>query len=196
LDLIDRTRVDAHELRCPDPDSAAAMEARVREARAEGDSVGGVLRCIARGVPPGWGEPVFAKLTAELAAALMSIPAARAFEIGEGRAAARMRGSEHNDPFYMDEQRVRTRTNHSGGIQGGISNGEALSMAVAFKPVATIFREQETVTKDGESVRFTPDKGRHDPCVVARAVPIVESMVALVLCDHMLRRAGVRMEDL
>jgi chorismate synthase len=199
---IARAQVDASLVRCPDPDAAARMEAAIREARKQGDTLGGVIRCVVRNVPPGWGEPVFAKLTAELAAAMMSLPASRGFEVGEGFAATRMRGSTHNDPFYMAPgepgapARVRTRTNHSGGIQGGISNGEAIRFAVAFKPVATIFRSQETVTRSGESVEFQPRKGRHDPCVLPRAVPMVEAMAALVLCDHMLRRAGVRANEL
>ena len=166
----------------------------------DGDTVGGVLRCVARGVPAGWGEPVFDKLTAQLAGAMMSLPASRAFEIGEGFAATRMRGSEHNDPFYVDEDgRVRTRSNRSGGIQGGISNGETILFSVAFKPVATIFREQESVrkTEEGyEDAPYQPRKGRHDPCVVARAVPMVEAMTALVLCDQMLRRQGIRISEL
>ncbi|PRQ03397.1 Chorismate synthase [Enhygromyxa salina] len=193
---IDRATVDQSPVRCPDPELAARMEAAIREARKQGDTLGGVVRCVIRNVPAGWGEPVFGKLSAELAAAMMSLPASRGFEIGEGFAATRMRGSTHNDPFYMADGRVRTRTNHSGGVQGGISNGEAIRLAVAFKPVATIFRPQETVTRSGKSVEFSPRKGRHDPCVLPRAVPIVEAMAALVLCDHMLRSAGVRASDL
>lgn len=199
---LDRASVDRSPTRCPDPDVAQAMSTAIREARKQGDTLGGVVRCVVRNVPPGWGEPVFAKLTAELAAAMMSLPASRGFEIGEGFAAVRMRGSTHNDSFYLagaDEgtpPRVRTRTNHSGGIQGGISNGEAIRFAVAFKPVATIFRPQQTITCQGEAIEFTPSKGRHDPCVLPRAVPMVEAMAALVLCDHMLRRVGARVSDL
>ncbi|PRP99935.1 chorismate synthase [Enhygromyxa salina] len=194
---IARADVDQTLVRCPDPGAAARFEAAIREAKKQGDTLGGVVRCVVRNVPPGWGEPVFAKLTAELAAAMMSLPASRGFEIGEGFAATRMRGSTHNDPFYMStDQQVRTRTNHSGGIQGGISNGEAIRLAVAFKPVATIFRPQQTVTRAGEEVVFSPAKGRHDPCVLPRAVPMVEAMAALVLCDQMLRRAGVRADEL
>jgi chorismate synthase len=208
-DAIDRARVDRSPTRCPDPETAAAIEAAIRDARKQGDTLGGVVRCVVRNVPAGWGEPVFSKLTAELAAAMMSLPASRGFEIGEGFAATRMRGSTHNDSYYMSTpvcfghspplavpSRVRTRTNHSGGIQGGISNGEAIRFAVAFKPVATIFQPQQTVTRSGEAVEFTPSKGRHDPCVLPRAVPMVEAMAALVLCDHMLRRAGARISDL
>jgi chorismate synthase len=197
---IARAQVDHSDVRCPDPETAAQIEAAIREARKQGDTLGGVVRCVIRNVPPGWGEPVFAKLTAELAAAMMSLPASRGFEIGEGFAATRMRGSTHNDPFFMEAApagpRVRTRTNHSGGIQGGISNGEAIRLAVAFKPVATIFKTQETVTRTGESREFTLAKGRHDPCVLPRAVPMVEAMAALVLVDHMLRRAGARVDEL
>jgi chorismate synthase len=193
---LDRAQVDASPTRCPDPPTAARIEAAIREARKQGDTLGGVVRCVVRNVPPGWGEPVFAKLTAELAGAMMSLPASRGFEIGEGFAATRMRGSTHNDPFIMDGARVRTQTNHSGGIQGGISNGEAIRLAVAFKPVATIFKAQQTVTRSGEAVEFTPSKGRHDPCVLPRAVPMVEAMAALVLVDHMLRRGGARLAEL
>ena len=194
---IDRAAVDHSPTRCPDPEAAAAIEAAIRDARKHGDTLGGVVRCVVRNVPAGWGEPVFGKLTAELAAAMMSLPASRGFEIGEGFAATRMRGSTHNDAFYLDDaSEIRTRTNHSGGIQGGISNGEAIRFAVAFKPVATIFKPQQTVTRTGEPIEFTPNKGRHDPCVLPRAVPMVEAMAALVLCDAMLRRAGARIGDL
>lgn len=191
---VDRDSVDQNDVRCPDPEAAARMEERILAARKDGDTVGGVIRCVARNVPAGWGEPVFDKLTAELARAMMSLPASRGFEIGEGFAAASMRGSEHNDAFYRgDDGRIRTRTNRSGGIQGGISNGEVVRFAVAFKPVATIFKEQETVTRDGEPTTFSPAKGRHDPCVLPRAVPMVEAMTALVLCDHMLRHRASTM---
>ncbi|TPV92545.1 MAG: chorismate synthase [Myxococcales bacterium FL481] len=193
---LTRDQVDASMVRCPDAAAAEAMTAEIDAARKDADSVGGVLRCVARGVPAGWGEPVFDKLTASLAGAMMSLPAARAFEIGEGFGAAQLRGSQHNDPFTHDGQRIRTTTNRSGGIQGGISNGETIRLAVAFKPVATIFREQDTVTRDGTPVRFRPAKGRHDPCVLPRAVPMVEAMTALVLCDHFLRRAGIRTDEL
>ncbi len=209
---ITRAQVDATDVRCPDLEQAAAMEAAIKQARKQGDTLGGVVRCVARNVPPGWGEPVFAKLTAELAGAMMSLPASRGVEFGEGFAATRMRGSTHNDPFFAESVardrgaesveeptkgfRVRTRTNHSGGIQGGISNGEALRVGVAFKPVATIFVPQETITRSGESRTFVPSKGRHDPCVLPRAVPMVEAMMALVLCDAMLRRMGARIDEL
>jgi chorismate synthase len=194
-EAVTRAAVDSSPVRCPDPQAAAAMIAAIDAARAQGDTVGGVIRCVARRVPAGWGAPVFGKLSAELAAAMMSLPASRAFELGDGFAAARMRGSEHNDPFYIDpdDGTVRTRTNHSGGVQGGISNGETIRLAVAFKPVATLFRPQGTVTRDRREVTFQA-RGRHDPCVLPRAVPMVEAMAALVLCDHMLRARAARAE--
>ena len=195
-DKISRTDVDQHEVRCPQLGYAEKMANCIEQARKDGDTVGGVVRCVIRNVPAGWGEPVFDKLSAALAGAMMSLPASRAFELGEGRAAATMRGSEHNDAFHMQAGHVRTRTNRSGGLQGGISNGESIRFAVTFKPVATIFKPQETVTNQGESTIFQPRKGRHDPCVVARAVPMVEAMSALVLCDHFLRRQGIRIEEL
>jgi len=154
--------------------------------------VGGILRCVIRNVPVGLGEPVFDKLTADLAKAMMSLPATRGFEVGEGFRATRLRGSAHNDAFYREGERVRTRTNRSGGVQGGISNGEDIRFSVAFKPVATIFLPQETVTRTGESVVFQA-KGRHDPCVLPRAVPMVEAMAALVLADHLLRQRSARL---
>lgn len=197
LAALDRTMVDASPVRCPDPAAAAAMIAAIDDARREGDTVGGVVRCIARNVPAGWGAPVFDKLTAALAQAMMSLPASRGFEVGDGFASTRLRGSQHNDPFAVDPDtgRIFTTTNHSGGIQGGISNGETLRLAVAFKPVATLFRPQHTVTRDLQPVVFQP-KGRHDPCVLPRAVPMVEAMAALVLCDHMLRARLARVADL
>jgi chorismate synthase len=200
-DALRREDVDAHPVRCPDLATADAMEAVIEEARRDGDTVGGVVRCVARGVPLGLGEPVFDKLTAALAGAMMSLPASRGFEIGEGFASTRMRGSTHNDPFEPDPERrsggdgIRTRTNRSGGIQGGISNGETIRFAVAFKPVATIFKPQDTVDADGNPGVYKA-RGRHDPCVLPRAVPMVEAMTALVLCDHLLRHLGSRAEDL
>jgi chorismate synthase len=201
IDTIDRERVDASEVRCPDPEAARVMIERIEAARRDGDTVGGVIRCIARGVPPGLGEPVFDKLTAGLAAAMMSLPASRGFEVGEGFASTLMRGSTHNDPFEPDPEGrsggdgIRTRTNRSGGIQGGISNGETIRFAVAFKPVATIFQPQDTVDRQGRPAVYRA-RGRHDPCVLPRAVPMVEAMTSLVLCDHLLRRAGARIEEL
>jgi chorismate synthase len=164
------------------------MIERVERARKDGDSVGGVVRAVARGVPPGWGEPVFDKLEADLAKAMMSIPAVKGVENGSGFAGTRMTGSEHNDLFYRrDDGKIGTRTNRSGGIQGGISNGEPIELRIAFKPTATIMRPQDTVDRDGNPTVLEP-KGRHDPCVLPRAVPIVEAMFALVLADHYLRQ--------
>lgn len=188
---ITRELVDASITRCPDPEAAAKMEAAIDAARRDGDSMGGVVELVARRVPPGLGDPVFDKLTAALAGALMSLPAARAFEIGEGLGSVLMRGSTHNDAFYREGDRIRTRTNRSGGIQGGISNGEEIILRLAFKPTATIMQEQETVNLEGESVRFRA-RGRHDPCVLPRAVAAVEAMTCLVLADHLLRRRSAR----
>jgi chorismate synthase len=155
--------------------------------RVKGDSVGGVVTCIARNVPRGLGSPVFDKLEAELAKAVMSLPATKGFEIGSGFAGSLMTGSEHNDEFYIDDNgNVRTRTNRSGGIQGGISNGETVVMRIAFKPTSTITSKQRTVTRDKQETELTA-RGRHDPCVVPRAVPMVEAMVALVLADQVLQ---------
>jgi len=187
-DAVTRDEVDQTIVRCPDPAAAARMIDAIDAARKAGDSLGGVVSAVARGVPPGLGDPVFDKLEADLAKAMMSIPAAKGFESGSGFAGAiGATGSSHNDLFYADPRgRIRTRTNRSGGIQGGISNGEPVLIRVAFKPTATILREQETVTEDGDPTVLKP-KGRHDPCVLPRAVPIVEAMMCLVLCDHLLR---------
>lgn len=192
-ELVRREAVDASPVRCPDPARAAEMLARIEAARAEGDTLGGIVRCVARGVPAGLGDPVFDKLEAELASAMLSIPAARGFEIGAGFAATRMRGSLHNDVFQeaAPGQPPRTRTNHSGGVQGGISNGMPILFGVAFKPVSTLGRAQETVDREGQAVAMQPG-GRHDPCVLPRAVPIVEAGAALVLMDHWLRLRAVR----
>ncbi len=201
---IDRAQVDGDPARCPDSATAAPMRALIEEVRNAHDSIGGVVSCVCRGVPAGWGEPVFEKLEAKLAQAMLSIPATKGFEIGSGFAGTRMRGSEHNDPFVARGGRdskgrtpspgngagraiLTTRTNHSGGIQGGISNGAPITMRVAFKPPATIGLPQETVDFEGRPVTLEA-KGRHDPCVVPRAVPIVESMAALVLADMALRQ--------
>jgi chorismate synthase len=154
--------------------------------RAEGNSIGGIVKCVARGVPPGWGEPVFDRLNADLAKAMLSLPAARGFEFGSGFDSILLTGVEHNDAFRMREGKVRTATNFSGGIQGGISNGEPIYFRVAFKPVATVMREQETVDVHHQETTLK-GRGRHDPCVLPRAVPIVEAMTALVLVDHALR---------
>src|SRR5213083_1046771 len=177
-------------VRCPDVAAAKRMESLIGQIRDEGDSVGGVIECVIRGIPPGLGEPVFAKLEADLAKAMMSLPATKGFEIGSGFAATRMRGSEHNDPFEVRGGRIRTATNNSGGVQGGISNGEDIYFRVAFKPAATIAREQRTVTSSQLRTKLAA-RGRHDPCVLPRAVPIVEAMAALVLCDHALRQKAI-----
>jgi chorismate synthase len=186
---IIRKRVDGNAVRCPHEKSADAMARMIREARDTGNSLGGVVACVCRNVPAGLGEPVFDKLEAMLAQAMLSIPATKGFEIGSGFAGSRMRGSEHNDMFVMKEGRLGTRTNHSGGIQGGISNGEPIFFRVAFKPPATIGQPQETVDFKGQPVVLEA-KGRHDPCVVPRAVPIVEGMAALVLADLSLRQSA------
>ncbi len=184
---VTRDDVDANDVRCPDGQAADEMQARIAAVRNDKDSVGGCVRCVVRGLPAGLGDPVFAKIDAELAAAMVSLPAARGFEIGSGFAGTRMPGSAHNDPFEMRNERVRTSSNHSGGVQGGITNGEVIAFRVAFKPVATIFRPQRTVTRDGEETTVTA-RGRHDPCVLPRAVPIVEAMTALVLADALASR--------
>jgi chorismate synthase len=190
-EAVTRDVVEANIVRCPDAAMAERMIATIDEARKAGDSLGGVVAAAARRVPAGWGEPVFDKLDADLAKAMLSLPACKGFEVGSGFAGTRMTGSQHNDPFYPDAaRRVRTRTNWSGGIQGGISNGEDLFMRVAFKPTATILREQETVDEAGNATTIKA-RGRHDPCVLPRAVPIVEAMVALVLADHALRQRAI-----
>jgi chorismate synthase len=189
--VVTRADVDANDVRCPDPAVAPALIDRIEAARKDGDSVGGVIRAVARGVPAGWGEPVFDKLEADLAKAMLSIPAVKGFESGSGFAGTLLTGSQHNDPFYRRaDNTIGTRTNHSGGIQGGISNGEPITLRIAFKPTATIMRPQDTVDRDGNATVLEP-KGRHDPCVLPRAVPIVEAMVALVLADHMLRQRAI-----
>src|SRR5262249_26041251 len=185
---IDRSKVRMKDVkkkivRCPEAAAAEKMIWLVEQTRDAGDSVGGVIECVARGIPPGLGEPVFDKLEADLAKAMLSIPAAKAFEIGSGFGATRMRGSQHNDAFETRAGRIRTTTNNSGGLQGGISNGEDIYFRVAFKPPATIALEQKTVTTSNEQTELAA-RGRHDPCVLPRAVPIVEAMAALVLCDH------------
>jgi chorismate synthase len=180
-------QVEATPVRCPDLVAAKRMQACIEAARDAHDSVGGVITCIARGVPAGWGEPVFDKLEAELARAMLSLPACKGFEVGSGFAGTHLFGSAHNDAFYHDGARVRTRTNNSGGIQGGISNGEPIVIRVAFKPTSTLGRAQDSVDQKGTPTKVTA-RGRHDPCVLPRAVPIVEAMMALVLADHCLRQ--------
>jgi chorismate synthase len=180
--------VEANIVRCPDEAMAEQMIAFIQKIRGEGDSVGGVIECVVRNVPPGLGEPVFDRLEADLAKAMLSLPATKGFEVGSGFAGTLLTGSQHNDAFEMREGAVHTATNRSGGIQGGISNGEPIFFRVAFKPTATIAKPQQTVTREHEAAELAA-RGRHDPCVLPRAVPMVEAMTALVLCDHALRQA-------
>jgi chorismate synthase len=188
---LTRADVDRTLVRCPAPETAAAMSSLIRQVRDEGDSVGGVVACVCRQVPAGWGEPVFDKISARLAAAMMSIPATHGFEFGSGFGATQLRGSEHNDMYVDKAGRIGTLTNRSGGIQGGITNGEPVIFRVAFKPPATIGRTQRTADWSGETTDFAA-RGRHDPCVLPRAVPVVEAMAALVLADAALLAAAVR----
>jgi chorismate synthase len=206
---VQSSDVEANIVRCPVRGTAEKMIALIEQTRQTGDSLGGVIECVVRGVPPGLGEPVFDKLEADLAKAMLSLPATKGFEIGSGFSATQMRGSEHNDAFQIRGDRVRTATNFSGGVQGGISNGEEIYFRVAFKPTATIAREQKTVTRAKKQTQLAA-RGRHDPCVLPRAVPMVEAMCALVLADHALlqnatsviktstktaSRAGIRRRD-
>ena len=187
---LDLSRIDDHAVRCPDETTAEKMFDYIDEIRKAGDSVGGVITAVIKGVPPGWGEPVFDKLHAELGKAMLSINAVKGFEYGSGFEGTQLLGSEHNDEFYKEGEKVLTRTNRSGGVQGGISNGQDIYFKVAFKPTATIMRDQNSINEAGEEVTVS-GKGRHDPCVLPRAVPIVDAMAALVLVDFMLRaRSG------
>ncbi len=179
--------IESNIVRCPDPVTAPRMIDLIREVQADGDSIGGIIRGIARGVPAGLGEPVFDKLHADLGKALLSINAVKGFEVGLGFNAVHLRGSQHNDAFIVNNMgEVSTRTNNAGGVLGGISSGESITFRVAFKPVATIAKEQDTVTVEGSPIKLEAS-GRHDPCVLPRAVPIVDAMTALVLMDHYLR---------
>lgn len=182
----------ANAVRCPDPSTAAGMQALIEQVRSEGDSIGGLISCAVRGVPPGLGEPVFDKLHADLGKAMLGINAVKGFQIGRGFAAAAMRGSQHNDALVPGEGRITGATNHSGGVQGGISDGGDIVFDVAFKPASTIARPQTTVDREGRPVTLEA-KGRHDPCVVPRAVPIVEAMACLVIADHWLRQRSARL---
>ncbi|CAK0750030.1 hypothetical protein CVIRNUC_001958 [Coccomyxa viridis] len=181
-----RADVESNDVRCPDSAAAESMYKVIDDIRKKGDSCGGEVTCVIRACPKGLGSPVFDKLEAELAKALMSLPASKGIEIGSGFSGSRMLGSEHNDEFYMEDGHVRTRTNRSGGIQGGLSNGELIVAKIAFKPTSTIARKQNTVSRAGEPVELLA-RGRHDPCVVPRAVPMVEAMAALVLADQLLQ---------
>ncbi len=186
-DTVNLDEIEASLVRCPDPRASQQMAAHIDQARREGDSLGGIIEAVSRNVPVGLGEPVFDKLKADLAKAMMSLPATMGFQIGSGFGGVVGIGSQHNDPFYNDSGRIRTRTNNSGGTQGGISNGENIVFQVAFKPTATIRKEQETVDIHGDAVTLSA-RGRHDPCVLPRAPAIVEAMTALVLVDHFLRQ--------
>lgn len=181
----DIPRAEENVVRCPDAAKAAEMEQLILDVKRNGDTVGGVVTCVAKGVPVGLGEPLYGKLTSSLAAAMLSINAVKGFDYGSGFDSARARGSQLNDLFYNNGGEVATRTNNSGGVQGGISNGNDIYFRVAFKPVATLLKEQATVTREGEDTVLLA-RGRHDPCVVPRAVPVVEAMTALVLLDHYL----------
>ncbi|MBA3881260.1 MAG: chorismate synthase [Chthoniobacterales bacterium] len=187
---VSRSDVERSAVRCPDNAAAKIMTQLIERMRGDRDSVGGTIECVIRGVGAGIGEPVFDKLEADLAKAMLSLPATKGFEIGSGFAATGMRGSEHNDQFETRDGRVRTTTNFSGGVQGGISNGEDIVFRVGFKPTSTIPREQQTITAEHEPTRIAAG-GRHDPCVLPRAVPMIEAMAALVLCDHALRHRAI-----
>ncbi|QCR24718.1 chorismate synthase [Pontibacter sp. SGAir0037] len=191
---LDLSQIDSNIIRCPDGQTASRMIGLVEEVRDSLDTIGGVVSCVIQGVPVGLGEPVFDKMHAELGKAMLSINAVKGFEYGSGFEGVRMRGSAHNDQFYTDEAgTVRTRTNHSGGIQGGISNGQDIYFNVAFKPVATILQPQQTINASGEDITLQ-GKGRHDPCVLPRAVPIVDAMAALVLADFLLRQQANKVQ--
>ena len=182
--------VEAHPTRCPDPTVAAAMTTLIEDARRDGDSLGGIVSCVARGVPAGLGTPVFDRMEADLAKGMLSLPAAKGFDVGSGFDAVTMTGRQHNDPFVPGLNGPATASNRSGGVQGGITNGADLIFRVAFKPTATISSEQDTVTTDNEATTLEA-RGRHDPCVLPRAVPMVEAMALLVLADHWLRQRAV-----
>ena len=189
-----REEVDQSIVRCPDLQISSAMEGYLQQLIEEGDTTGGIISCFVSGVPAGWGEPVFDKLHADLGKAMLSINAVKGFSIGSGFSSVSMKGSEHNDPFENKGGRTITSTNHSGGIQGGISNGEVIRFEVAFKPVASIKKSQNTIDEGGNS-REISVQGRHDPCVVPRAVPIVEAMAAMVLLDHALRTQTLKLNS-
>lgn len=183
---LDLSQTENNIVRCPHPETAEKMKALIEEAKTEGDSLGGCITCTIQNTPAGLGEPVFDKLQADLAKAMLSINATKGFEYGSGFEGTRLKGSQHNDSYTTENDTIKTTTNHSGGIQGGISNGMDIYFKVAFKPTATISKQQQTVNQQGETINLEA-KGRHDPCVLPRAVPIVEAMAALVLADHLLR---------
>jgi len=192
FDELDLSRIEDSEIRCPDGEVEAQMKELIKRTAEEGDTLGGCIQSIVYGVPAGWGEPVFDKLHADLAKAMMSINAVKGFEYGSGFCASEMRGSAHNDSFEWNEGKISTKSNFSGGIQGGISNGESIYFRTAFKPVATIMKDQESIDKEGNSITVS-GRGRHDVTVLPRAVPIVTAMTALVLVDHMLRARGSKL---
>jgi len=185
-ETVKAKQIESNIARCPDTAAAGKMIRLIEKTRSAGDSVGGIVECVARGVPPGWGEPVFDRLEADLAKAMLSLPASKGFDVGSGFGGVTLTGLQHNDPFRMKTGKVHTVTNRSGGIQGGISNGETIYFRVAFKPVATVMHEQDTVDVNYKNTTLK-GRGRHDPCVLPRAVPMVEAMTALVLVDHALR---------
>jgi chorismate synthase len=190
--VVDLDQVEKNPVRCPDPARAAEMEALIRQVREEGDSIGGIVEILARGVPPGLGEPVYDKMDADIAKAMMSINAVKGVEIGAGFRAAETRGSENNDPWVFGNGRIRTRTNHCGGIIGGITTGGELVVRIAVKPPSTIARPQETLDREGNTRTISPgdpeSAKRHDPCICPRVVPVAEAMLAIVLVDHLLRQ--------
>ncbi len=192
---VDFTKIDSNIVRCPDTEIASTMIDYIKQIRKEGDTVGGLISCQIDGVPVGLGQPVFDKLHADLGKAMLSINAVKGFEYGSGFACVSMRGSEHNDLFVKERDNVITKTNYSGGVQGGISNGMPINFKVAFKPVATLMKDQSSIDKSGEQATVI-GKGRHDPCVVPRAVPIVDAMAALVVADHLLRSQSDRVEQI
>lgn len=192
---LDLSQTENNIVRCPDPEIAEEMISLIDSVRKDRDTIGGVISCVIQNTPPGLGEPVFDRLHAELGKAMLSINAVKGFEYGSGFEGVKMRGSQHNDSFVKEGDRMRTTTNHSGGIQGGISNGEDIYFRVAFKPVATIMQDQESVNESGENVTVS-GKGRHDPCVVPRAVPIVEAMAALVIADYLLLAKSDKIQDI
>ncbi|MFN8236940.1 MAG: chorismate synthase [Chitinophagales bacterium] len=189
---LDLSKTEDNIVRCPDAETAEKMIELIKEVKKDGDTIGGLVSCVITGVPAGLGEPVFDKLHADLGKAMLSINAAKGFEYGSGFAGTELRGSEHNDAFYNDNGVIKTKTNHSGGVQGGISNGMDIYFNVAFKSVATIMQAQDSVDKEGNEVAVT-GRGRHDPCVLPRAVPIVEAMAAIVIADHLLRNRSSKL---
>ncbi|MDB5226954.1 MAG: chorismate synthase [Bacteroidota bacterium] len=189
---LDLSKTEENIVRCPDPETAEQMIELIKKVRKDGDTIGGTVSCVIKNVPVGLGEPVFDKLHADLGKAMLSINACKGFEYGSGFAGTELLGSQHNDLFIKENDKIKTKTNHSGGVQGGISNGMDIYFNVAFKPVATIMQEQDSVDKEGNDAKVT-GKGRHDPCVLPRAVPIVEAMAALTLADHLLRHRNSKL---